>query len=148
MIKHDISHIMESGKHDDIEKLKDLFECLFDKIKEEDEYEYKHLAYKVHKIAYGGHLGRELAEKWCMAMKNKDGTYGGHWTWEQTEEVRKQYAPQHDTSDFYAIMNMMYSDYYNPKFDTAIYIQLSLDWLNDKDVSGCKTLKYYMEIVK
>ena len=62
--------------------------------------------------------------------------------------MRKQYAPQQEASDFYAVMNMIYSDYYNQRFDTATYIQLALDWLNDKDVGGCKTLKYYYKIVK
>lgn len=148
MIKKDIRHIIESGKREDMEKLTHIVDELLEELKEKDEHEYKHIAYKVHKIAYGGHLGRELAEKWCMEMENKDGSHGGHWTWEQTEEVRKQYAPQQEASDFFAIMNMVYSDYYNQRFDTATYIQLALDWLNDKDVGGCKTLKYYYKIVK
>lgn len=148
MIKKDIRHIIESGKREDMEKLTYIVDELLEELKEKDEHEYKHIAYKVHKIAYGGHLGRELAEKWCMEMENKDGSHGGHWTWEQTEEVRKQYAPQQEASDFYAVMNMIYSDYYNQRFDTATYIQLALDWLNDKDVGGCKTLKYYYKIVK
>lgn len=148
MIKKDIRHIIESGKREDMEKLTYIVDELLEELKEKDEHEYKHIAYKVHKIAYGGHLGRELAEKWCMEMENKDGSHGSHWTWEQTEEVRKQYAPQQEASDFYAVMNMVYSDYYNQRFDTATYIQLALDWLNDKDVGGCKTLKYYYKIVK
>lgn len=53
-----------------------------------------------------------------------------------------------DKSDFYAVLNMVYSDYYNPRFDTNTYVQLAIDWLNDKDVGGNKTLKYYMKVVK
>lgn len=53
-----------------------------------------------------------------------------------------------DKSDFYAIANMVYSDYYNPRFDTNTYVQLAIDWLDDKDVGGDKTLKYYMKVVK
>lgn len=53
-----------------------------------------------------------------------------------------------DKSDFYAIANMVYSDYYNPRFDTNTYVQLAIDWLDDKDVGGNKTLKYYMKVVK
>ena len=48
--------------------------------------------------------------------------------------------------DFYAAMNMIYSDYYNPKFDTETYLMLTMDWLNDVDVGACKTLKYYMYV--
>ena len=31
---------------------------------------------------------------------------------------------------------------------TATYAQLAKDWIDDKDVGGCKTLKYYMKVVK
>lgn len=148
MIKHDIKRIIERGEREAMEKLECIMIELLEELKEEDEHEYNHIAYKIHKIAYDGHLGKELAEKWCMEMQNKDGSHGGHWTWEQTEEVRKQYAPETDASDFHATISMMYSDYYNPRFDTATYAQLAKDWLNDKDVGGCKTLKYYYKIVK
>lgn len=148
MIKHDIRHIIEHGDHEDMEKLTHIVEEFLEELKAEDEREYEHIAYKIHKIAYDGHLGRELAEKWCMEMENKDGTHGGYWSWDKTEELRKQYAPQHEASDFYAILNMTYSDYYSPKFDTATYVQLAIDWLDDKDVGKCKALKYYMKVVK
>lgn len=50
-------------------------------------------------------------------------------------------------ADFYAALNMVYSDYYNPKFDTSIYVELAKDWLNDKDIDGAKLLKYYYFVV-
>ena len=53
-----------------------------------------------------------------------------------------------DKSGFYAIANMVYSDYYNLRFDTNTYVQLAIDWLDDKDVGGNKTLKYYMYVAK
>jgi hypothetical protein len=48
--------------------------------------------------------------------------------------------------DFYAVMNMIYSDYYNPKFDIETYVELAKDWLDDVDIGNCKTLKYYIYI--
>lgn len=148
MIKHDIRHIIEHKEREHMEQLECIIDELIEELKDYDKHEYEHIAYKIHKIAYDGHLGKELAEKWCMNMQNKDGSHGGHWTWEQTEEVRKQYAQKQESSDFYAVMNMMFSDYYNPRFDVQTYVQLAIDWLDDKDVDGCKTLKYYMKIVK
>ncbi len=148
MLKHDIRHIVEHGKSADMEALEELFSEVVEDLRESDKDEYCKILYKVHKIAYDGHLGEELAKKWVSCMENKDGTKGGHWKWEETENIRKQYAPEHDASDFYAVCNMIYSDYYNPRFDTATYAQLALDWLDDKDVGGCKTLKYYMKVVK
>ena len=76
-------------------------------------------------------------------MQNKDGTTGEHWSYEQTSPLAEQY----DKWDFYAVLNMIYSDYYNPRFDTNTYISLAKDWLNDKDVGSGKTLRYYMYVV-
>ena len=76
-------------------------------------------------------------------MKNKDGTVGEHWSYEQTSTL----AEKHNKCDFYAVLNMVYSDYYNPRFDTNTYVALARDWLDDKDVGEGKTLKYYMYVV-
>lgn len=59
----------------------------------------------------------------------------------------KQFSVKADSNDWYAVLNMVYSDYYNAKFDTATYVQLAKDWIEDKDVTGCKTLKYYMYVI-
>lgn len=148
MLKKDIRYIIEHGKSEDMEALEELFHKAVEDLKESDEDKYCEILYRVHKIAHGGHLGEELAKKWVSHMENKDGTKGAHWTWEEADKIRKQYAPTTDESDFYAALAMVYSDYYNPRFDTATYAQLALDWLNDKDVGDCKTLKYYMRVVK
>lgn len=42
---------------------------------------------------------------------------------------------------------MVYSDYYNPKFDTLTYIELAKNWLEDEDIPGNKLLKYYYFVV-
>lgn len=148
MLKHDIRHIIEHGTNEDMHELEELFGKAVEDLKESDKDKYCEIAYRIHKIAYDGHLGEDLAKKWVSCMENKDGTKGAHWSWDETESVRKQYAPQHESSDFFAVANMIYSDYYNPRFDTATYAQLAIDWLDDKDVDDCKTLKYYMKVVK
>lgn len=148
MLKHDIRHIIEHGSNEDMHELEELFGKAVEDLKENDKEKYCEIAYKIHKIAYDGHLGEELAKKWVAHMENKDGTKGGHWNWDETESVRKQYAPKLNASDFYAILNMIYSDYYNSRFDTATYAQLATDFIADKDVDDCKVLKYYMKIVK
>lgn len=148
MLKHDIRHIIERGLNEDMRELEELFNKAVEDLRENNKDKYCEIAYRIHKIAYGGHLGEELAKKWVSHMENKDGTKGAHWSWDEVESIRKQYAPKTDTSDFYASISMMYSDYYNSRFDTATYAQLALDWLDDKDVDDCKTLKYYMKIVK
>lgn len=118
---------------------KNMIDCL--KILDHDMY--KHVEYKLYKMVYGEHLSKELAHKWVSKMENKDGTRGAHWTMEQTD----QYAGTHNKCDWYAVMNMIYSDYYSPKFDTATYIELAKDWINDADVEEGKTLRYFMHVV-
>ena len=44
-------------------------------------------------------------------------------------------------------MNMMYSDHYNVRFDTSTYIELSKDFIKDKDVKDYKILNYYLHVV-
>ena len=52
-----------------------------------------------------------------------------------------------DPYDFYAVLNMMYSDYYNSKFDISMYVELAKDWIHDMDIDD-KILKYYYYVVK
>jgi hypothetical protein len=105
---------------------------------------YKKIEYKMYKMVYGEHLNDELARKWVSCMDNKDGTKGEHWTYEQTS----QFAGNHDKWDWYATLNMMYSDYYSQHFDTHVYVELANDWLADTDVGAGKTLRYYWFVVK
>lgn len=142
-IRHMIDHIVEHGKHEDMLCLAEILTDLIYDVKHTDHSYYKHLEYKLHKMAYGDHLTEEQAHTWVEHMENKDGTKGPHWTMDQTN----QHAGRHNHADFYAVLNMMYSDYYNTKFDTATYIELANDWLQDSDVGEGKTLQYYMYVV-
>lgn len=55
----------------------------------------------------------------------------------------KERGYKEDCWNFYVVMNMMYSDYYNSKFGVNEYAELAKDWLDDEDISGNKLLKYY-----
>lgn len=142
-VKHYIHRIMEEGKEENMHCLSEMMDDLICDLKESDPELYKQYACKLHKLVYGDHLSEEMARDWVKGMKNKDGTVGEHWTWEQTS----QYAEHYDKCDFYAVLNMMYSDYYNSRFDTSTYLALAKDWLDDPDVGKDKTLKYYMYVV-
>lgn len=139
----ELKKILESRNEKHIEELFDMFEDLIEEFKTENPMRYNEIKYNIHKMAYGEHLSESMAQEWVSNMENKDGSKGGHWTYDQS----KAYAGNHDKCDFYAALNMCYSDYYNPKFDTSVYVQLANDWLDDKDVGAGKTLKYYMLVV-
>lgn len=142
-VKHYIDKIVSNGEHEHMEKLSEMLEDLICELKETNHEEYVHYKHELHCMLYGEHLSEDMARYWVSHMKNKDGTIGEHWTCEQTSSYNNGY----DKNDFYAVMNMMYSDYYSAKFDTSTYANLAKDWLGDPDVGEGKTLKYYLYIV-
>ena len=139
-----IDKIIRDGSDEDMECLRKILIDLISDLKYTDNDKYKKIELKLYRRVYGDHLNEELAKSWVSEMENKDGTKGPHWSLEQTS----QYAGNYNKYDFYAVANMMRSDYYNPKLEESIYLDMAKDWLNDKDVEDCKTLKYYMFIVK
>lgn len=139
-----VDELIKKGDIESIDCLKRVLIKLIDDVKVYDYDEYKEVEYKLYTAVYGEHLNEDLARKWVDGMQNKDGTVGEHWTYEQTS----QYAGSHNKWDWYAIMNSVYSDYYNPKFDTQIYVTLADDFINDRDGHKGKALCYYMKVVK
>ena len=147
MHKQNIDHIIEHGTNEQMRELKDVLVDAVIQLKELDPTAYRDIEFCIHKIAHEGKLGEALAKQWVECMENKDGSTGAHWTWEQVAQVQKDKRIGDDVAELYAVMNKMYSDYFNPKFDTNIYIDLAKDWINDPDVGECKTLKYYYYVV-
>lgn len=138
-----IKQILQGNDMEAKECLESLMIDLIDDLKIEDHEEYLRIEHKLYHKVHGYHLTDELAHNWVSHMENKDGTHGEHWTIEQTN----QYADHYNKYDWYAVMNMMYSDYYNPRHDTSDYVEMAKDWLDDKDIEDGKTLKYYFYIV-
>lgn len=140
-IKHNLDEIIKHGSSDDMHRLTDLF---IDAYASTDDHTKKHIYAHLHRLAHGNHLSRDMADEWTSHMTNKDGTTGPHWSYEQASA----YADNHDKNDFYAVLNMMWSDYYNPTFSQTQYISLAKDFLDDKDAPEDKILRYYCEIAK
>lgn len=90
---------------------------------------------------------------WVAAMENADGTHGGHWTMEQTEQVRKQKKIDCDPLMFFAAMNMMYSDYCKAveianASSVVLYVYMAKAFLDDKDAMPHKLARYYHYIAE
>ena len=51
------------------------------------------------------------AEDWTSRMVNADGTKGPHWTLEQVKQIMAQRNIPGDPAQFWAAINMIYSDY-------------------------------------
>ena len=99
-----------------------------------------------------GMLTLEEAESWNSKMQNADGSYGGHWTIEQTNEVSK---PAEISSYCWNVtMNMMYSDYCKVAAKHGVdnlgfYVDFANAFLFDTDGGepGKKLKAYYKNIV-
>lgn len=99
---------------------------------------------------------RELAEEWVSSMKRADGKgKGGQWTMEQTNQLMKQKGYHYDPEEFFAVCNMLHSDYSKTLAKYGInspdaYAELAKDWLDDDDIAAGykKTLLYYECIMK
>lgn len=94
------------------------------------------------------HLSKADAESWVSRMKNSDGTKGCHWTLEQTQDVAKQRNITCDPNDFWAVMNMMYSDYCQvakrQSVDTpGFYADMAKAFLEDADAADGKAYLYW-----
>ena len=98
-------------------------------------------------------MAYETAMEWMDELENADGSRGAHWTMAQTKEVQEKKGIHLDPVEFFAAMNMMYSDYckiakrYNvntPDF----YAGMAKAFLEDKDAVPDKLAKYYECIVE
>lgn len=98
-------------------------------------------------------MTREKAQQWVRKMKNADGSTGEHWTYDQTTQVMKQRNIDCEPAEFYAAMNMLWSDYGKvaEKFGVSnveYWAELSKAFLMDKDAEDEKLMLYYECIVK
>ena len=94
------------------------------------------------------HLTKAQVAAWVGAMKNADGTHGGHWSMEQTEAVRKQRGIECDPVMFYAAMNMMYSDYCKAVEKASacsldLYAYMAKAFLDDEGAAPDELERYY-----
>lgn len=91
-------------------------------------------------IIVNPHFTKETAEYVVSKMKNKDGSIGEHWNYDTTTRVMD--GDFHE-SDWYYVLNMMYSDYYKSGRTDETYIGLAKDFLDDTDAPEGKAKRYY-----
>lgn len=98
-------------------------------------------------------MSLESAKKWTSKMKNADGTSGEHWTFDQTNQALKQRGFDCQSPEFYATMNMLWSDYSKvaDKFgvnNVDFWAALAHAFLMDEDASPGKLGRYYECVVE
>lgn len=106
------------------------------------------------RMSSGGQMTDQVAREWVERMENEDGTTGPHWTREQTDRVREQHGITNiDPVEFWATMNMMYSDYVGAAKKLGVnnidfYVCMTKAFLNDKDAGPDKLMAYYNNVVQ
>lgn len=98
-------------------------------------------------------MSKETAHAWVMGMKNADGTTGAHWTMEQAAQIMEQNKIRCDEVEFFATLNMIYSDYCKvaKKFNCStveFYAAMAKAFLDDKDAQPDKLERYYTYIAE
>lgn len=93
------------------------------------------------------------AKEWVEDMKNSDGSKGEHFKKEQAEQMRKAHCPDCDECEFWAAMNMMYSDYCEVAKKLNVdrpdfYAHMAKAFLKDEDAGPDKMAKYMKYIAK
>ena len=100
-----------------------------------------------------GHtLTEREAKEWTAKMRNADGTVGPHWDLDQVKTVMQQRGVDVDLPDFYAVLNMIYSDYSEVAKHLGIsnidfYVGMAKAFLDDKDADPGKAARYYAGVV-
>lgn len=93
------------------------------------------------------------AKEWVARMKNNDGTTGEHFKAEHAEQMRNAHCPDCDKMEFWAAMNMMYSDYCDVAKKMNVdrpdfYAHMAKAFLMDKDAGEEKMAKYMKYIAE
>lgn len=132
---------------------------IFDKmISHYSEYhveEFKDIFLKLYTKTFNYTFDADMVTLSVSNMKNKDGTIGAHWSLDQVRDViaskKIDVVSSYNEFDFYYVISMMYSDYYNenltPDEVVDYYVDLSLDFLEDVDSVGkYKAMRYWVKI--
>lgn len=99
-------------------------------------------------------LTREMADEWMKGLQNEDGTKGPHWTFEQVKQVMAQKGVQAEPVEFWAVLNAVYADYckvfkkYGLGDKLDAYVDMAKAFIDDKDASDGKVVKYFESVVK
>lgn len=94
------------------------------------------------------HFDEETARAWVAKM-----TPAARWDMAQTTAVMQSKGYNHRPCEFWAVMNMLYSDYGKvmTKYGAdkpEIWADMADAWITDPDARGHKTGRYYRDIVE
>lgn len=98
-------------------------------------------------------MDRKTAQEWVRSMEHADGSHGEHWSMEQCSQIMRQCGILCDQAEFYACMNMLWSDFCEVIQEIGqdhgeFWAKLAKAFLDDPDAQGNKLTLYYQNVVK
>lgn len=110
---------------------------------------YSHEPLEEHQMDFS----KEAIHKWMRRLENSDGTTGAKWTREQTDEIMHRSAVKCNPMEFYATMNMLYSDYGKVAHEFGVcnesfFSRLAEAFLCDADAVEDKLEEYWEHVVR
>lgn len=107
-------------------------------------------------LSHGGGSNRSSSfnvRKWMEELENSDGSTGAKWTKEQTDEIMRRSAVKCDPTEFYAAINMLYSDYGKVAHEFGVchepfFTKMAEAFLRDPDAVKDKLKEYWEHVVK
>lgn len=96
----------------------------------------------------------DSAKDWASKLQNEDGSFGPHWTMDQTKQIMAQRNLSLNPTEFWMALNLVYSDFspvakkHGVGGNLDFYIDMAKSFLVDKDAAPDKLLHYYNYIVK
>jgi hypothetical protein len=142
--KNLMDQYVKVSSQDDMERLVDVLDHLFHYLMENNSEVYNKFITKVKLSNKHIPWDRQQAEKAVKCMKNKDGTTGEHWNWEQTTDVLHKKGLEYTEATWYVALNMVYSDYMSQDMNLDSYIRLACDFLDDEDAPDHKMKVYWV----
>lgn len=139
-----MDNYVKHGSTDDMIRVSEIIDHLFCHLKDSDPELYHKYITKM-KLA-NRHMEWDKPQAECAVkrMKNKDGTEGSHWSYEQTTSVMHDKGYDYNEAEWYYVLNMVYSDHYHKEFETEHYIDLACDIIGDIDVLPNSTKRTYI----
>lgn len=137
-----IDENLEGSDTETMEHLTDKIDCFVEDVREHEPELAEKFLLKVDMLL-NPYFTKETSKHAVSKMKNKDGSVGEHWSYETTSKVLSSRNLSVCEADWYYVLNMIYSDYYKSGRSDDTYIELAVDFLDDKDAPEGKAKRYY-----
>lgn len=136
-------YVSGNNSIEEMEKLTDKINWFIEEVKKSDPALAEKFLMKTD-LLLNPHFTKETAEHAVAHLKNRDGTTGGHWNYEDTTKVMAAKGYNFNPSDWHYVLNMIYSDYWKQSKSADDYLDEAAMFLDDKDAPSNKAKRYYL----